>query len=323
MTTEIARFKDSVTGAEVELSVEEMKRTICPKASDKEAMSFLQLCRHMGLNPWVNDAYLIKYGDDRPATMVVGKDAFTKRADNHPQFAGIESGVIVQAGDKVENRKGTLVLPSETIVGGWARVARNDRKLDMETSVTFTEFKKATGVWNQMPAIMIEKCAIVKGLRSAFPQTFSGMYDAAEMRDIEMDDQGEIVLGKETVIIQSVESKPHSLNTAEAVEAVVLEAGDTIDGDTVPAGVQPIAEPVATATVTPIEEPETQLLEVPPDCTREGHAPGKYEVHENNATGARRWAHTYAYDLNGKKAQGWCVYSGSVPVPPAEDSAAN
>jgi len=298
MANEITRFKDSVTGAEVELSVEEIKRTICPKATDKEAMSFLQLCRHMGLNPWVNDAYLIKYGDDRPATMVVGKDAFTKRADSHPQFAGIESGVIVQSGDKVEHRKGTLVLPDENIVGGWVKVARNDRKLDLETSVTFQEFKKSSGVWNQMPAIMIEKCAIVKGLRSAFPQTFSGMYDAAEMRDIEMDDQGEIVLGKEAVIIESVESEPQSL--AEAVE------------DEVPDGVEPIEEPVDG--FNPAGPPH--FVEVPPNCTREGHAPGTYEVHKNDATKERRWAHTYPYDLNGKRAQGWCVYSGSIPVPP-------
>ena len=305
MANEITRFKDSVTGAEVELSVEEIKRTICPKATDKEAMSFLQLCRHMGLNPWVNDAYLIKYGDDRPATMVVGKDAFTKRADSHPQFAGIESGVIVQSGDKVEHRKGTLVLPDENIVGGWVKVARNDRKLDLETSVTFQEFKKSSGVWNQMPAIMIEKCAIVKGLRSAFPQTFSGMYDAAEMRDIEMDDQGEIVLGKEAVIIESVESEPQSPSTAEAVEVVPEE-------DEVPAGVEPIEEPEVG--FNPAGPP--YFVDVPPNCTREGHAPGTYKVHKNDATQERRWAHTYAYDLNGKRAQGWCVYSGSIPVPP-------
>jgi len=229
---------------------------------------------------------------------VVGKDAFTKRADSHPQFAGIESGVIVQSGDKVEHRKGTLVLPDENIVGGWVKVARNDRKLDLETSVTFQEFKKSSGVWNQMPAIMIEKCAIVKGLRSAFPQTFSGMYDAAEMRDIEMDDQGEIVLGKEAVIIESVESEPQSL--AEAVE------------DEVPDGVEPIEEPVDG--FNPAGPPH--FVEVPPNCTREGHAPGTYEVHKNDATKERRWAHTYPYDLNGKRAQGWCVYSGSIPVPP-------
>lgn len=308
MANEITRYKDSVTGAEVELSVEEIKRTICPKATDKEAMSFLQLCRHMGLNPWVNDAYLIKYGDDRPATMVVGKDAFTKRADSHPQFAGIESGVIVQAGDKVEHRKGTLVLPDENIVGGWARVARNDRKLDLETSVTFLEFKKSSGVWNQMPAIMIEKCAIVKGLRSAFPQTFSGMYDAAEMRDIEMDDQGEIVLGKEAVIIESVESEPQSPPSTGEAEPPVISNDTTGNhlNDQTPDEAEPI------------EEPD---IEVPPNCTRPGHEPGEWEIQKNEATGERRWVHRYPYEVNGKRAQGWCLYSGSIPTPPEPASA--
>ena len=125
--TDLVRYQDSVTGADVVLSVAEIKRTICPKATDQEAANFLQLCRYMGLNPFVRDAYLIKYGD-QAASMVVGKDAFCKRADAHPQFAGMESGVIVQTGDKEPlHRKGTLVLKEETIVGGWARVARGDR----------------------------------------------------------------------------------------------------------------------------------------------------------------------------------------------------
>ncbi len=181
-TTSIVKYRDSISGAEVELSIAEIKRTICPKATDQEASSFLQLCRYMGLNPFVNDAYLIKYGSDSPATMVVGKDAFSKRADAHPQFAGIESGVILQAGDKEPiNRKGTLVLDGETIVGGWARVARTDRKLDVDTTVSFREFSTGRAMWNKMPSTMIEKVAIVKALRTAFPATFSGLYDQAEM----------------------------------------------------------------------------------------------------------------------------------------------
>ena len=164
MTTEIVRFADSVTGADVELSVDKIKEGLCPMATNQEAVMFLELCRHMGLNPWVKDAYLIKYDDKRPATMVVGKDAFTKRADSNPHFAGIESGVIVQMGDKLEYRKGTLVLKGEVIVGGWAKVARSDRKIDMDTTVTFDEYNTKRGVWNNMPAVMIEKCAIVKAL---------------------------------------------------------------------------------------------------------------------------------------------------------------
>ena len=74
-TADLARYTDSATGADVELSIVEIKRTFCPKATDQEAANFLHLCRYMGLNPFVKDAYLIKHGDN-DATMVVGKDAF-------------------------------------------------------------------------------------------------------------------------------------------------------------------------------------------------------------------------------------------------------
>ena len=41
---------------------------------------------------------------------------------------------------------------------------------------------------------MIEKCAIVTALRRAFPSTFAGMYDAAEMSTVEVDLNGEVML---------------------------------------------------------------------------------------------------------------------------------
>ena len=178
--TEIVRYTDSF-GADVELSISDIRRSLCPKATDQEAANFLQLCRGMGLNPFVRDAYLIKYGD-KEASMVVGKDAFTKRADAHPQFGWMESGVIVRIGDKEPvNRKGTLVLDGESLVGGWARVARSDRKLDTDTTVSFKEFDTGRSMWQKMPGTMIEKVAIVKALRTAFPATFSGLYDQAEL----------------------------------------------------------------------------------------------------------------------------------------------
>ena len=203
VVTELARYKDSF-GTEVELSIEEIKRTICPQATDQEAANFLHLCRYMGLNPCVRDAYLIKYGT-AAASMVVGKDAFTKRADSHPQFAGMESGVIVQtSSNDLVNRKGTLVLPDETIVGGWARVARVDRKLDTDTTVAFNEFSTGQAMWKKMPGTMIEKVAIVKALRTAFPSTFSGLYDQAEMGIDMTEDMEPITDSRNTVEAEPV-----------------------------------------------------------------------------------------------------------------------
>ena len=55
--------------------------------TDEEIMMFLSLCRFQHLNPFLREAYLIKYGS-QPATMVVGKDVFVKRAKKSPEFLG-------------------------------------------------------------------------------------------------------------------------------------------------------------------------------------------------------------------------------------------
>ena len=187
--TELVRYQDSVTGADVALSIADIKKSICPLATDQEAINFLQLCKYMGLNPFVRDAYLIKYGKDAEATMVVGKDAFTKRAEAHPQFSGMSAGVVVRSGDaEPVERKGSLSLDGEKIVGGWAHVYRNAHKIPTEITVKLEEFSTGRGPWQKMPGTMIRKVALVTALREAFPSTFSGMYDSAEMK-LDLDEQ--------------------------------------------------------------------------------------------------------------------------------------
>ena len=305
-TAELARYTDSATGADVELSIVEIKRTFCPKATDQEAANFLHLCRYMGLNPFVKDAYLIKYGDGA-ATMVVGKDAFMKRADAHPQFAGITSGVIVLSGDKIDNRTGTLVLKGDEIVGGWARVARNDRKVDVDVTVTFSEFNNNRGLWKTMPSVMIEKCAIVTALRRAFPATFSGMYDSAEMGvDLTDDLEPQLSNTTSTVVDGPVVIEPEGIDEiVEATQALIAEAKDADPGfDEVP----------------DLDEVEEELvLERPGNCDKDGHNNAEFEVVKSPSTGVRKWAHRFSYELNGESKTSWCTYTGAIPVPPEED----
>ena len=56
---------------------------------------FTELCKVRKLNPFLKEAYCIKYGNN-PAQIVVGKDAVLKRAVLNTSFDGLESGVIVQ-----------------------------------------------------------------------------------------------------------------------------------------------------------------------------------------------------------------------------------
>ena len=294
-TQGIAKYHDSVTGAEIQLSIQDIKFQFCPNASDKEAANFLELCRYMGLNPFIKDAYLVKYGE-QAASMVVGRDAFTKRADSHPQFAGIESGVIVVAGEKIDQRIGTLILPQETLVGGWCRVYRHDRKVPLETSVNLGDFNTNRANWKTMPGIMIEKCAMVKALRTAFPAVFQGMYDSAEMG-----------------IDMSVELEPR-LPASESVspvnvEQVVTNAQQKSTRIYNPADDAKLMDDIED-NINPDQIPEVAIVDdrfaepVPYCVTHQMN----FEVMTSNKTMTSKWCHQI-------EGGGFCVYDGDMPLP--------
>ena len=174
-----------------ELTIDIIKQYINPYVSDQEAFWFLQLCKSQGLNPFTREAYLIKYSRDpkEPATMVVGKDAFLKRASRNPNFAGLKAGILVRTDDgEIEKREGTFYLKKEEqLLGGWAEVYRKDRPIPVKAEVSLDEYVQYTRdgrpnrSWSRMPATMIRKVALVQALRESFTEEFGGIYDAAEM----------------------------------------------------------------------------------------------------------------------------------------------
>lgn len=186
--------------------------------TDGEVMMFMSLCRFQHLNPFLKEAYLIKYGSNDPATIVTGKDVFTKRAEANPNYKGKKAGIIVQKEDgTVEEREGTMVLPSEKLVGGWARVFIKDKEPEYQ-SVSFDEYagRKKDGSlnsqWAKKPATMIRKVAVVQALREAFPDRFQGLYAQEEMatvndvgQDIEKYVESEIVENANSVDFQEDE----------------------------------------------------------------------------------------------------------------------
>lgn len=149
---------------------------------------FTELCKVRGLNPFLREAYCIKYSNKTPATIVVGKDAILKRAVLNPKYNGMKSGIIVtNENGEEKKRTGTFKLPNETLVGGWAEVFRKDWENSIEASVSLEEAiqRKSDGEpnsnWTKQPATMIEKVAKVRALREAFVEDLGGMYEAEEM----------------------------------------------------------------------------------------------------------------------------------------------
>src|SRR5262245_34272155 len=111
-------------GKLVKLDYGTVKDVICKGQqglTDGEVMLFMRFCQHMEANPFIGDAYLVKYKESMPAANVVGVGYHEKKADSYKEFQGIESGIIVEDEDGQEHDKtGCHLSKRETLVGGWA-----------------------------------------------------------------------------------------------------------------------------------------------------------------------------------------------------------
>lgn len=145
------------------------------KVTDQEVVMFINLCKYQHLNPFLNEAYIVKFGS-RPAQLITSKEAFMKRAEANEHFRGSKAGVIVVRNNQIIYSQGAFALPSDTIVGGWAEVKRDDREEPVHIEISFDEFNKKQATWKDMPANMIRKTALVNALREAFPDSLGSLY---------------------------------------------------------------------------------------------------------------------------------------------------
>ncbi len=198
MSDEVVEQKQELTvkfeidGQEIKLTPRIVQEYIVgtdAKITNQEFKLFTELCKVRKLNPFLREAYLIKYSEKQPAQIVVGKDAILKRAVLNPNYDGIESGIIVQKeDDSVEERRGTFKLGNERLVGGWAKVYRKDWTHPTYSSVSFDEVAQKTSNgsynsnWSNKGATMVEKVAKVRALRETFVEDLGGMYEAEEMQ---------------------------------------------------------------------------------------------------------------------------------------------
>ncbi len=187
--------KFEVNGKEVTLSINTVKNYLvtgdAAKVEDKDVVQFINLCRFNQLNPFLKEAFLVKYGSS-PAQMIVSKEAFLKRAYSDPNYNGLTAGIIVQRGEEVLEVEGSFRLPTDVLLGGWAKVYHKGCCEPFVSKVSVKEFSKGQSTWNTMPATMIRKVAVVQALREAFPTQLGAMYVQEEqhIQDAEYEEVG-------------------------------------------------------------------------------------------------------------------------------------
>lgn len=160
---------------------ETIRATVAQGATDAELAMFLELAKATGLNPYKKEIWFIKTKGytkkdgkvvEPKVQIMTGLNGFLAIANSHPQFDGMECDVDY----------GTDGLPRSAT----AKVWRKDRRFPSLTTALWSEYYKPNpygnkGIWEQMPSIMLAKCAKSLALREAFPQELNGLYTQEEM----------------------------------------------------------------------------------------------------------------------------------------------
>ena len=164
------------------------------RPSEGDCLRFMNLCRGRELNPWTGDCFMIGFDSNNGPSfeLITSYQALLKRAERSPNFDGLEGGVVVQVGERdrptglpaLERREGSLVSKGETVVGGWSKAYRTDRRIPHTAIVDLKTYSTGRSRWGVDPAGMIQKVAKAAALREAFPNTVGGLYVQEEMEHV-------------------------------------------------------------------------------------------------------------------------------------------
>lgn len=185
----VVHFKPFMGTDEIKLSVNMVLNFLCTptksgqKCTPEQAMKFIMLCKARQLNPWEGDAYIVGFDSQNGPqfSLITAHQAFLKRAEAHPQYDGMESGIVVQRGTEILELPGDLLFDGDKLVGGWAKVYRKDRSHPTYRRLKLSTFSTGRSRWEKDPAGMIVKCAEADAQRSTFPNNLAGMYVEGEM----------------------------------------------------------------------------------------------------------------------------------------------
>lgn len=186
-----------------------------------EAINFMMWCKHNKLDPFNNEAYLVKFGS-QSAQQLVGKGAFMRRAEEDPNYEGFKAGVIVVREGQIIEQEGSFKLPKDTLVGGWCEVYVKDKKHPVKAMVTLEEYNKGQSTWKSMPLTMIRKVAIVQALREAFPTQLAGMYVEDEMGPTKQESIKQTI-NKVKQEIKNTEQEPLDIPFSDIQDAEIVE----------------------------------------------------------------------------------------------------
>jgi phage recombination protein Bet len=161
----------------------EVRRLLAPGASAAECDAFALVCRHLELDPFAGEIYLINYGGQwRHQISQAGRLVIAQRTG---RFQGIEGPFWTGPRDPktMELHWRDLWDEDTTPYAARAIVHVKHWKAPVVGTAKFIEFNTGSAIWKQKPAHMLAKVAISLCLRLAFSEVQTALRDAGRPMD--------------------------------------------------------------------------------------------------------------------------------------------
>ena len=205
-------------GQDLTLTKSDVKNFIATSknVTDEEIKDFMWLCEFRGLNPFIKEAYLIKYGQER-ANIVTSKDVFDIRAFDDPNFDGEEITNNYKRGMNLMD----LWVRTKIFHKGCSHPVA-------DVTIYYSEYvgKKKDGtinkIWLTKPVTMTTKVSKAQGKREANPKNMSKLYLAEEFDQRAKPTESvirEVDITPKSEANQEVNRDDEAIEEAEVIEA--------------------------------------------------------------------------------------------------------
>jgi len=230
MSTELAvNQNNSLVMWDDAKKLDEIRKLFAPKLTEMEFQFFVGLGKATNLNPFTREIWSIKYQDNAPAQVFIGRDGYRKAAQAHSEY-DFHQCDAVYSNDEFEVQNGEVkhkykLTNRGELIGAYCIAKRHKSSRPMYVFAELKEYSTGKSLWNPQtgkPATMIKKVAESQCLRACFQDLLGGTYGEEEMPEQQINTPPKSVKS-DSLMNKLKEAKGHTIEA----EVVVEESAET------------------------------------------------------------------------------------------------
>jgi len=208
--------------------LEEIRKIYAPKLNDGEFKAFVEMGIATALNPFLREIWAVKYDQNAPAQIFIGRDGYRKIISRNECFDGlITESVCANDEFNVDIVKGEVkhiprIKDRGKLIGAYCIIYMKGVRIPYYVFVPIEEYNTGRSVWKDKPHTMIKKVAECQCIRMA-DQTCASTYSPDEMPEHMLKEQS-IKAKTLNAEYNLIEGQSFDAETGEVQEPQKIEA---------------------------------------------------------------------------------------------------